>query len=370
MARYAEGWRLRPLTGTRTVYVVRFTHNNRTVDRSTGRSDPGEASKEAAKIYADHVQREPAKRVVVRKGDIPALSELVDSWLESDSTIDDDTAATWEVYGGHWCDHWEQLADIFEAAALTYRNARLKQVLAVTVRKELSALRRFLKWCRSTGYLQREVVVQGVPEKTTGKRYEKRRRGAAPDLTPAQVKALLAALPVTSTSKRTPPFPIRDRFVVAYETGLRPGTLDALSVPEHYQKGAETLLLTDDADKIRWGRELPLSNAARAALDRCAPAQGAIFGEHDYRDALGKAASKALPKALADRFCGAHLRSARGTHLLEESGNLPGVQFLLGHKHVSTTARYIRPSYRSAADALRGRSQNFGDSEQARGSKK
>ena len=29
-------------------------------------------------------------------------------------------------------------------------------------------------------------------------------------------------------------FPIRARFIVAYETGLRPGTLDALSVPQHY----------------------------------------------------------------------------------------------------------------------------------------
>lgn len=364
MARRAEGWRLRPLTEGRKIHIVRFTHNGRTIDRSTRRADKGEARKEAAKIYADFVQREPAKRVVVRRGDTPALEELVDEWLEGDTTVDPDTAAVWEIYGAHWAGYWPTLVDVSDASLISYRNKRLTVVLANTVRKELSAVRRFLGWCQTAGYLQRQVIIPKVGRKVTGTRYRLRRRVAAPDLTPAQVAAFLAALPVMSSARRVPPFPIRDRFVVAYETGLRPGTLDGLSAPDHYAKGDATLRLTDDIDKIRWGRELPLSDAARAALDRCVAMVGAglIFGKHDYDYTVAKAASASLPPAVADRFCGAHLRSARGTHLLEESGNLPGVQFLFGHKHVSTTARYIRPSFRAAVDVLnRGRAQNSGD---------
>lgn len=351
MARYAEGWRLRLPKG-RTIYIVRFTHNGRTVDRSTGCTDERQAGQEAAKIYADFVQREPPKRRVIRRGDSPAIQELVGQWLDGDTTVDSDTADVWEIYGGHWSDYWTTLADLTDAALSAYRNKRLSLVLASTVRKELSALRRFIGWAQTAGYLQREVLIPKVGRKVTGTRHTQRRRVAAPDLTPAQVAAFLAALPLMSSSRRVKPFPIRDRFIVAYETGLRPGTLDALSCPEHYSVGAETLFLTDDADKIRWGRELPLTAAARGALDRCCPESGPIFGWHDYDCSIAKAARASLPKHVADRFCGAHLRSARGTHLLEQSGNLPGVQFLLGHKHVSTTARYIRPSFRSAVDVL------------------
>ncbi len=37
--------------------------------------------------------------------------------------------------------------------------------------------------------------------------------------------------------------PIRPRYVVAYETMLRPATVSRLSVPEHYTRGALELVL-------------------------------------------------------------------------------------------------------------------------------
>ena len=120
---------------------------------------------------------------------------------------------------------------------------------------------------------------------------------------------VIAALPEWSSSKKVDPFPIKARFQFAYETGLRPSTLDALSVPEHYRKGSPTLTLTDEADKNRWGRELPLSPAARRALDRVCPEEGLIFGSHDYRPAFTKATDKALPKHLrGGRVNTAHFR--------------------------------------------------------------
>ena len=49
---------------------------------------------------------------------------------------------------------------------------------------------------------------------------------------------------------------------------------------------------------------------------------GLILGDHDYREHIAAAAMTTLPKAVAERFCGAHLPSARTTHLLEATGNL------------------------------------------------
>ena len=107
----------------------------------------------------------------------------------------------------------------------------------------------------------------------------------------------------------------------------------------------------------RWGRDVPLSKRARAALDSVIESlgegyEGPIFGAHDYRGHIQKAARDALPRELAERFCGAHLRSARITHLLEGGSNVVGVQHLAGHKLLSTTSKYVRPSYRAALEAL------------------
>ena len=369
MARHPEGWRLRLPEG-RTVYVVRFTHNGRTHDRSTGTDDPREAAKAAARIYAEHVQKEPGKRRVVRRGDSPPLEELVATWLESDSTLDPSTVDTWTVYGRLWAARWEQTSDLIEVETERYRNDRLRSVLASTVRKELTALRRFIRWLMSHGYLGREVQVPGVPTTATGTRYARPSRQSAPELTPDECRAIIAALPEWSSSKKLRvQYPIRARFLVGYETGLRPETLDVLSVPEHYHRGATRIRLTDEVDKNRWGRELPLTTAARAALDAVCPDAGLIFGKHDYRERLDEAARKVLPAATADRFAGAHFRSAFITHVLEKTGNLAGTQYLAGHKQATTTGKYARPSLRAAEaalDAFQGRSSNSGDARRRR----
>jgi site-specific recombinase XerC len=354
MGRYSQGWKIRLPPG-RKIWVVYFVHNGRRVDRSTRCEGEREASQAAARIYAEFVQREPPKRRIVRRGVALPLSELVEQWLSTDATIDEDTVDTWTVYGGHWASCWATLVDVTEVTALEYRNARLRVVMASTVRKELSALRRFLRWCKMHGHVGRVVDVAGVPEASTGKRFSKRRRSAAPELTPDQIKAIIARLPAWSASKKVERFPIQARFIVAYETSLRPGTLDGLSVPEHYHKGADRLTLTDDIDKSRWGRELPLSPKARKALDSVCPAAGLIFGKHDYRERLDEAARMVLPVAVADRFCGAHFRSASITHTLESTSNLAGAQYMAGHKQPKTTAGYVKPSFRAAEDAVTSR---------------
>lgn len=356
MARYSEGWRIHRPPGRKT-YLVRFTHNGRRVERSTGRQDPEEAAKEAAKVYADHVQREPPKRAPVRRGDSPALEKLVALWLASDSTIAPRTVPIWTVYGGHWRQRWETLVDVTDSACEEYRNERLRSVLARTVRKELGALRRFLGWCKDHGYLGRVVAVPFVPKRATGTKFEKRRRAAAPELSPDQVEALIEALPEWAVQNKANarPYAVRARFLVGYETGLRPTFLDDLSCPEHYRRGERYLRISVDVDKNRMQRAVPLSEAARSALDAVCPDIGPIFGKHDYRLHIQRAAFKVLPRAAAEVFTGTHFRSAQATHTLETTGNIPGSMHLFGWSRVDTASKYTRASKRAAEDTIRAR---------------
>lgn len=364
MARHPEGWTIFRRKGELT-YTVRFSHNGRRVERSTGSRDPGEAKEAAARIYADHVQREPEQRPAVRRGDSPPLEELVALWLATDSTISPRTVPIWTVYGGHWREHWESLVHVTDATIKAYRNARLTRVMAATVRKELSALRRFLEWCRDNGHLERDVHVCSVPAKATGRRFEKRRRKAAPELSPEEVEAIIERLPEWSAMggiKREPHrakkrFPVRARFIVAYETGLRPSLLDELRVPDHYTRGASELVIFAEVDKNRYERRVPLTQRAREALDSVCPDIGPIFGKHDYRIPLRRAAEAVLPRAKAAIFTGAHFRSAQATHTLELTDNLPGTMHLFGWKLVSTASRYTRPSERAAEAVISAREQ-------------
>lgn len=352
MGRTASGWKLRQRAPGH-AYSVRFWINGAEHERSTGTSDPTAAAREAARIYADAVSREPKQQRRLRTAGL-SLEELLAQWVVSlSSTHDPGTCKTWELYGfTHWVPHFSSLHHLNDAMCADYMRARLLKVRGDTVRKELSALRQFIKWMLEVGSLERPVTVPSVPKRATGVAFEKRRRSAPAALSPAECQALIAALPLWSTSKKVEPFPIRARFLVAYETGLRPSTLDALQAGVHYRRGAATILLTPEMDKNRWGREVPLSQAARDALDAVCPEEGPIFGSHDYREHLASAAKDALTPERSKVFAGAHFRSARITHWLERTGNLPGVQYLAGHKRANTTAAYVRPSLRAALSVI------------------
>lgn len=98
---------------------------------------------------------------------------------------------------------------------------------------------------------------------------------------------------------------------------------------------------------------MPLSARACEALDAVCPSKGLVFGKHDYRAQLEKAARSVLSSDRADAFCGAHLRSARITHWTEDpKASLAAAQYLAGHKRTETTARCIKPTLRAARDML------------------
>lgn len=281
------------------------------------------------------------------------LERLADMWLtDIEPTVDPDTLGLYRLYmRKHLCPYFETPHQIQTATIASYGRARLRVVKRSTLQKERSTLRGFLAWCEEQGYLVEGPEFAKLPKRALGTAYAKRRRGEATDLSPEECRAIIERLPQwTRPRGETESFPVRARFVVAYETALRPATLDALSCPEHYSKGSDTLRVSDEIDKARFGRTLPLTDAARAALDSVAR-QGVLFGTHNYRRYLREAAQKVLPEHKARTFTAYDLRHARLTELAE-GGNLTGVAYLAGHKLVTTTSIYVRPGLRAAERAL------------------
>jgi integrase len=233
---------------------------------------------------------------------------------------------------------------------------RLHDVLRKTVRKELVLLFAFFGWAKKRGKIAevpaRPTLPKGEPGVRSGRQREK-----PVDLTPAEALAWLAKLPETSPGYRGRPetaYPVRDVILLLWVTGLRPVTVSRLRMPEHWQRGMVTLRITDDIDKVLFGRELPLSPIAVEILGRYAPERpGLIFGHHDYRKHLRRAAVAALGASKGARVARYDLRHGRATDWLERSGgNLGGVAYLLGHRQVTTTNTYTRPRERMAMTVL------------------
>jgi len=362
---------------------ARFTADGRTTERSTGTRDEGKANAEAARLVAAARAGELriAKRAP-RVGGAPALEDLVSAWQEwLTTTHAEPTRDVWRDYArSHFVPFFGSVEKLTEAGCAEYRRRRLGKVLASTVRHELTALRNLVSFCalEEIGALPAAFPIAGVPKNVTGKAHPVRRRTAADAISPQETLRIIAKLPEWGGRKGPPRrdlarkrtykaklFPIRARFVVGYETGLRPATLDKLSVPEHYAKGSPVLRITADIDKARWARDVPLTRKARAALDAVCPDAGLIFGWHDYRPHIKAAATAVLKGEAAKRFAGSHLRSAFTTHELEQGKSIVGIQYRVGHKLLSTTSRYVKPSFRAALATV-----DLGDPQKKRSKRK
>ena len=348
MARSANGYQVVPTPGG--VYCVRFRLAGKRHMVSTGERDSLRARERAARIYTDAITgAKPPPTRAKAKPDTTSLKELMLLWLEDyEAGQSGSGGKVYRIYvSAHWLPFFKTLDGITTSSLADYATARLRVVVKATVRKELSGLRGFLRWLDTKTGEKSGHVFPTIGKKVTGTRRRPKRN--IPDLTTGEVARLLGVMPETMTSKKTKATSwVRPYFTVAWETGLRPATLAALSVPTHYQKGQAELVITDEIDKARYGRTVPLTDEARAALDAVVPKSGVIFGQHDYRSALTRAANVAG----ITRLVPYDLRHARATTLLEETGNLPGVAYVLGHKQITTTNRYSQPSKRAAADVL------------------
>lgn len=349
MGRQAEGFRLRKVKGKN--WLVRFRIEGQRYEISTGESNRAAAQRKGRAIFgAACAGKLKRKRAIVASSE--GLGRVAAQWLDELTIVRENTRDLYEKYVTRWCAEWSHVSDLTDRSIQEFVRGRLRHVRGKTVNNECAALRHFCRWLVEVGHLSEAPAVPSIPKSVTGGVYREkgkvvRRRTKAPPLEPEEVLAILDALPERASLGD---YPVRARFIVAYETGLRPSLLDKLRAPDHYSHGATHLDIVALADKELWDRPVPLSKRAREALDSVCPKgmEGEIFGHHKYEVYLQRAAKQALPASKARIFTGAHFRSAAATHLLERTGNLPGVQYLLGHKYSSTTDKYTRASYRAA----------------------
>lgn len=333
MARIAEGWKL---VWNRGIARVRFTLGGRRHSVSTRSRDPEQAARIAAKIYADFVSgrvKRSASGALVHPA--TPLDELCADWLDAIANeLGDGTGGTYEVYARHWCAAMPTIGDVTSAGIGEYGRARLGSVTRDTVIKERGGLRRCLTWFVERGILGDVPEFPALPKKATGKRHAQGRRKPVNVFSPAEVEAILAELPDTS----------RDFCEALYETGLRPrSTLERLVPGDLTEFG---LHIRAEADKNRWERTIPVSERARAALQRGLP-----FGRHDRREGF----RNAIKRALGDTRTGTvyDLKHARITAMVDAGCPLGGISYLTGVSIETLTSRYAKPTRRAAEDVMR-----------------
>lgn len=362
MGRPSQGWKLSRKPGRR-IWNVKFTHAGRAYELSTRLEDESLASRKAGELYAGIVSGNVPRARTRGKLEARPLGPVAESWIASiTDTLDEATVEEYaRYYNAHFAPFFSSVDAITGPRVGDYIRARLKKVLAVTVKKERGVLKQLAEFA---GLDTRDWPE--IAKRTTGTRSKHGAKGRV-DLSPDEVNALLAALPERRRSRGdnarlakrglrpscTQGHPVRARYVLMYETSLRPETLDLLRVPEHYSKGSTHLSITDEIDKARFGRQLPLSARARAELDAIAPDVGLIFGRFRNPKTLRKAAKTAgLPEARASRVTPYDLRRAALTHWAD-AGKLTAAQWMAGHKRISTTAIYAKGSLRAAEEAIR-----------------
>ncbi len=310
----------------------------------------------AKAVAAAMATAKPALTGGDRAIDAELAAEWCASWRKDEATI----ATYTGTYFNHWHKHFGTLgAMLVEGAWAGYIAARQLRVCGETVYKETCAARVFLLWSKDAGYI---TAVPDVPvvDKKAGAPRDPNRKPEAIRLEPEQIAAVLANLPEWSTGRHAPPggtgngrFCVRAYFEVAWETGLRRQTLWSLASPTHWRKGAKKLVIEDAIDKARFGRSVPVPARARAVLDACAPAEGLIFGQHDRRKYLRKAALAAgLDEYTADHLSNHDFRHSRSQHEADNNVPLTAIAHLRGWKNTSMADRYVHASEKRAGEAV------------------
>jgi site-specific recombinase XerD len=286
------------------------------------------------------------------------LSAAAGKYLEqvTGGEITDKTAGMRKIhFRKHLVPAFRKLSDINQASLATYQANRLKSVRYETVKKELSSLRQVLLFAKEQGWIADVAPFPKRPKKSQGTNHRLGNKGHTPGVTAETVRALIPHLPEFSRRSRIDgvQWPIRALVEVMYETGLRVGFWREFKVGVHWRKGWRHLHITEASDKNRWRRDVPLSDRAVEILE-ATPVQkdGQMFAVRDFRESIRGAALKVMPAEVAKSFHLHDIRHARTTELLELTGDLPGVGFLVGHKQVTTTNRYAHQNAKSAATVM------------------
>lgn len=329
-----------------------FTWQGREYREALGTKDQRQATEASARAYAAVVSGQRPKAVRRTRTGLD-LADLFDAWIESKrNALDPTTVPTLEGYARRFIDFFDTLDGITEASASTYGLARLGQGLRTTVLRELAYLRQFLEYCQLHGYLTHAPKVPKLPPKAKGTRTGKQRAKFV-HVTSEEARAILDLLPEESKTIRGRKWPLRARFEFMWETALRPETLSRLTVPDNWRPGAKHVELADDDDKARYGREVDLTPKALRILAKVAPKAGPVFGRSNYSKALKRAAIAVLGPIRGKSFAPYDFRHGRAKALLDDRAAIRGVAYVLGHKRVTTTDKYLAPDRAAGAKALR-----------------
>lgn len=375
MGRVAQGWKL---VCRRGVYGIRWTNEPGKLPKrpevSLRTTDPVEAARLAPTVYAENVsgssKEDSAEGSNNRINATTKLKVLIAEWLDAiEIQLGRGTGDTYIIYGNHWLKHMKTLGDLRPAKIDEYQNARLKVVLHSTLKLERSALRRFCKWLKVHEYIRRVPEFPEVGNNVLGTKYHKRRRQKPTEvLSPEQMDAVIDDMPEWSARRvRGRHFPIKARFEFARETGLRPVTIDGLIGRDLTVSG---LSVRDENDKNRWGRVVPLTPRALAAIQSVLPEDPdqLIFGEHEWDVIFYRHAVRVLDAGLADKMAPYDLKHGLVTELFDQGYSETGIQFLTGTK--SAIRRYSHPTRSAADEVIRGRSGDAAKKAQRKKAKK
>lgn len=286
-----------------------------------------------------------------------SMQTLSNEWVLSlDGLLDPKTRTEYlRVFETEITPRWPSVLDVTTSSVRAYISESLGKVLPSTIRKRLSPLRGLMAWLVETEKLPDAPLIPGVPKRAVGTKAG-HTRAASFEVSKTEVLAIIRRLPVFS--KRIGP--VRPRFEIQYEHGLRSETMDKLELGKHYRRGGTVLNLEPGDVKDRQADEITLSKKARKAFEQACKGlvSGPIFGSHDYREHVSKAVQEALAagelrKEAAEKFAPTHLRSAAITHFLDRGASLSAAQKFARHKLATTTDKYVKPSRKALEAEMR-----------------
>jgi integrase/recombinase XerC len=215
---------------------------------------------------------------------------------------------------------------------------------ASSIQRALSAVRSFFSYLVNRGVITTNPAAVAIAPKA--------KRKLPTVLDPDQAAALLNA------QQETNPKNIRDNamFELLYGSGLRVSELVGLDIGHvDLAEGFVRVL-----GKGRKTRQVPLGSLSTAAIERWLALHPQVASDSPLFTSRGTARLSVRSvqlrlKSLASQRLdtdGVHphaLRHSFATHLLESSGDLRGIQELLGHSDISTTQIYTHLDFQHLA---------------------
>jgi site-specific recombinase XerD len=217
-----------------------------------------------------------------------------------------------------------------------------KNHASTTVNRRLQALRKFYDWAVAQRWILTNPA-EDAPLLTEAW------SGRSRSLTPEDVGRLLEAVGSGGGRRAARDWAI---FQVLLGAGLKLGELIELRVADVHLDGSQPCLVVDDAGSSL-GRKVPLEAEVCDALNRYLDArQAGQDVDHLFVNRDGNPLSTRSVQRLLHHYGRAAglgglttqaLRYVYATRLYDRCGDLEVVARRLGHRHLATTIRYLRP---------------------------